>query len=122
MRYPFEKQRDLKDCGICSLLMIVRYYGGAVSKEYLRELTNTSKSGVTAYDLINGAKKIGFDIYGVRGNVNDLVMDDAPLIAHVVYKKNLKHFLVIYKIDKRKKLLLIADPNNNHISKMSIFY
>ena len=119
MRYPFEKQRDLKDCGICSLLMIVRYYGGAVSKEYLRELTNTNKSGVTAYDLINGAKKIGFDSYGVKGSIEDLVIDDAPLIAHVIYKKSIKHFIVIYKIDKKKKVLLVADPNSNHIKKMS---
>ena len=72
-KYPFETQRDLKDCGVCSLLIIVRYFGGSVSKEYLRELTNTTKSGVTAYDLINGAKKLGFDSYGVKGSVEDIL-------------------------------------------------
>ena len=119
MRYPFEKQRDLKDCGVCSLLMIVRYFGGSVSKEYLRELTNTTKSGVTAYDLINGAKKLGFDSYGVKGSIEDILINDTPLIAHIIYKKNVKHFIVIYKIDKHKKELLVADPNNNRVTKMS---
>ena len=119
MRYPFEKQKDLKDCGICSLLMIVRYYGGGVSKEYLREITDTNKFGVTAYNLINGAKKIGFDSYGVKGSIEDLNIDDAPIIAHVIYKKSIKHFIVIYKIDKKKKSLIIADPNNNHVTKLS---
>ena len=37
-----------KDCGICSLLSIIRFYGGDVSKEYLREITNTTKNGVSA--------------------------------------------------------------------------
>ena len=61
MKYPFEKQSDLKDCGVCSLLMLVRYYGGGVSKEYLRSITNTTKSGVSAYSLIEGAKELGSD-------------------------------------------------------------
>ena len=42
-------QDGFKDCGICSLLSIIRFYGGEVSKEYLRELTNTTKSGVSVY-------------------------------------------------------------------------
>ena len=36
-------QDGMKDCGICSLLSIIKYYNGNVSKEYLRQLTNTSK-------------------------------------------------------------------------------
>ena len=45
-------QDDIKDCGICSLLSIIRFYGGEVSKEYLREITNTTKDGVSFYNLI----------------------------------------------------------------------
>ena len=120
MKYPFEKQKDLKDCGVCCLLMLVRYYGGGISKEYLRDITNTDRSGVNAYDLIEGAKKIGFDSYGVNGNILDIDDKCLPCIAHVIYKKNLQHFIVIYKIDQKKKILLVADPNNNHITKMNI--
>ena len=111
MKYPFEKQKDLKDCGVCCLLMLTRYYGGGISKEYLRDITHTTKEGVTAFDLIEGAKKIGFDAYGVKGNIEDLEDTHCPCIAHIVYKKSYQHFIVIYKVDKKKKRLLVADPN-----------
>lgn len=119
MKYPFEKQKDLKDCGVNCLLMLIRYYGGGISKEYLREITNTTKSGVTAFNLIEGAKKIGFEAYGVKGDIEDLENQNCPCIAHVIYKKSFQHFIVIYKVDKLKKRLLIADPNNNHLNKIS---
>ena len=102
MKYPFEKQKDLKDCGVSCLLMLTRYYGGGVSKEYLREITNTNKSGVTAFNLIEGAKKIGFDAYGVRGNIKELDNKNLPCIAHIIFKKSYQHFIVIYKVDKKK--------------------
>lgn len=31
-------QDGVKDCGICSLLSVIRYYGGDVSKEYCENL------------------------------------------------------------------------------------
>ena len=46
-------QDGIKDCGVCCLLSIIRYYGGDVSREYLREITNTTKDGVSFYNLIN---------------------------------------------------------------------
>ena len=39
-------QDDLKDCGISCLLTIIKYYHGDVPKEYLREITKTTKDGV----------------------------------------------------------------------------
>jgi len=119
MKYPFVKQKDLKDCGCCCLLMLTRYYGGGVSLEYLRELTNTSKRGTTAYDLIEGSKKLGFNSIGVRGNINDLDNTKTPCIAHVVINKSYEHFIVIYKVDKKKNRLLIADSNKNNLTKIS---
>ena len=40
-------QDGMKDCGICCLLSIIRFYGGEVSKEYLREAT-PKDTGLTA--------------------------------------------------------------------------
>ena len=65
-------QDGIKDCGICSLLSIVRFYGGDVSKEYLREITNTTKNGVTAYNLIEGAKKLGLTAEAVNGDMSKI--------------------------------------------------
>lgn len=87
MKYPFEKQTDLKDCGVCCLLMLTRYYGGEVSKEYLRQITFTTKEGVSAYSLLEGAKILGFSGYGVKGDFKGLKKEDLPCIAHVVLIK-----------------------------------
>lgn len=103
-------QDGIKDCGICCLLSIIRFYGGEVSKEYLRELTNTTKEGVTLYNLIEAAKKIGFDAIGVTGQIENIDVNNLPCISHINVNKSLKHFVVIYKINKKKKELLIMDP------------
>ena len=52
-KYECVMQDGPNDCGICSLLTIVRVHNGDVSKEYLRNLTFTSSSGVNALSLIN---------------------------------------------------------------------
>ncbi len=109
-KYPVVIQDGLKDCGVCSLLMIMKKYGGGASKEYLRELTKTTKDGVNAYSLIDAAKKLNFSASGVTGSVEQLNNDLLPCIAHVIIDKKYKHFIVIYKINKNKKTLLIADP------------
>jgi len=44
-KYEWVRQDDIKDCGVCSLLTIIKTYGGGVSKEYLRELTKITKEG-----------------------------------------------------------------------------
>ena len=103
-------QDGIKDCGVCSLLSIIRYYGGDVSKEYLRELTNTTKSGVSAYNLLEGAKKIGFDGQGVKGDVKNIKMNNLPCLAHLVVNKSYQHFVVLYDVDLINEKVLIMDP------------
>ena len=99
-----------KDCGVCSLLSIIRFYGGDVSKEYLREITNTTKNGVSAFKLIEGATKMGFLAEGVSGDMTNLENNNLPCIAHLAISKTYKHFVVIYKIDKEAKKIIIMDP------------
>lgn len=104
-------QDGIKDCGICCLLSIIRHYGGNVSKEYLRELTNTTKNGVTAYSIVVSAKKIGFEAYALNGSIEEIDVNSLPLIAHVIINKHYKHFIVIYEIDFINKKILIMDPS-----------
>ena len=103
-------QDGIKDCGICCLLSIIRFYGGEVSKEYLREITNTTKDGVSLYDLIDAAKEIGFESIGLKGNLEDIEKEKLPCIVHFNINKNYKHFAVLYKIDKQKKKVILMDP------------
>lgn len=104
-------QDGIKDCGVCCLLSIIRYYGGDVSKEYLRQLTNTTKSGVTAWKLVEAARKFGFDSMGVKGDLKNIDINNLPCLAHIIYKKSYQHFVVIYEIDLTKENLIIMDPS-----------
>ena len=111
-------QDDMKDCGVSCLLSIIKYYGGYVSKEYLRELTKTNKNGVTALNLIRASKSLGFDAYGIKEKLKNIKSSDLPIIAHVIIDKKFNHFVVIYKIDYKKMQLLIMDPSKGFV-KMS---
>ena len=104
------KQRDLKDCGVCSLQSIILNYDGYVSLEKLRLDTFTTTYGTTALNLINAAKKYGFDSYGSKITAKELFSKNLclPAIAHLTLKNGLNHFVVIYKITKNK--LIIMDP------------
>lgn len=110
MKYPFVQQEGAKDCGVCSLLMILKFYGGSVSKEYLRELSKTTKKGVNASNLKRAAEQCGLEMIGVKGHVSKLTPSDLPCIAHVVIDSSYSHFLVIYQKNDRNQQLLIADP------------
>lgn len=109
-KYVFVKQQGYKDCACACLLMIIKYYNGFVSLEYLREITNTTNDGTTLYNLVDAAKKIGFNAYGLKGMFENLDDTLLPVIAHGIVEKKYKHFVVIYKIDKKSKTVTIADP------------
>ena len=100
-------QDDLKDCGVCSLLSIIKYYNGNVSREYLRELTKTTKEGVSALNILRTARELGFEAYGIKGKLKDLNDKVLPVIAHVIVDEKYPHFVVIYNIDYKKKILTI---------------
>lgn len=102
------KQQDLTDCGACSLSCIIKYYGGYVPIQKIREDTLTDHTGCTAYHLITAAKNYGFDAMGVK--VDDIHDENIyfPAIAHVVLKNGLNHFVVIYKITKKE--VYVMDP------------
>lgn len=99
-----------KDCGVCSLLSIIKYYGGNASKEYLRQLTNTTKNGVTAYNLIQAGEKLGFESFALSGSIEEMNLANLPCIAHVIINKSYQHFVVIYEVDFKNKKVLIMDP------------
>ena len=119
-KYPFVKQDGIKDCGVASLLMIVKYYKGNVGIEQLRDMTKTDKKGTTAYHLIEAAKQLGMDAKGVKCELEDLTKDNLvlPAIAYVTVDQSYNHYVVIYEINFNKKTILIADPANK-IKKIS---
>lgn len=105
-------QDDIKDCGACCLSSIIKYYGGYVHLETIKQDTFTTKDGTTLYHLSEAAKKYGFDTVGFKLTFNELINNDIffPLISSVLIKESILHFIVIYKINKVKKIITIMDP------------
>lgn len=106
------KQNSSYSCATACVLSIIRYYGGNISYEELNVILNASRYGTNAFDILNGVKNIGFDGRGIKLSFEDLINYELtnPLIAHVI-SNNLYHFLVIYKIDKKRKILIVMDPS-----------
>lgn len=107
-RRKYVKQDTMKDCGPACLLMIMRHYGGNYPLEQLRKMVNMDKNGTTAFDLIETAKRMGFDARGYKCEMFENIK--CPSIAHVVIDKMYHHFVVIRKVDIRNKKIIVADP------------
>lgn len=109
------KQNDMKDCGICCLESIIRYYKGNIPLEILRLDTKTNNNGTTAYNLLKTAKKYGLN--GIGKKIDNIHSKEItlPCIAHIITDKGINHFIVIYKI--KDKYIYIMDPSKGYIKK-----
>ena len=121
-KYKSVMQDGLMDCGVSSLLTIIKTYGGNVSKEYLRELTHTTKEGTNALYLLEAGKTLGFDTKALKGDILDLPNKYLPCIAHVIIDNKYPHFVVIQKIDRKKGLITISDPAKGLINMTLLQY
>lgn len=107
--FPHYQQLDSIDCGPTCLRIIAKYYGRNYSLESLRERSYIGKQGVSLLGISNAAESIGFRTQGVRSNIRQLNEEiPLPCILHW----NQHHFVVCYRIRKRKKgsLYAISDP------------
>lgn len=104
-KFPFYKQLDLKDCGPTCLRMIAKHYGKTFSREFLREISGITKTGVTLAGISDAANQIEMRTLGVNINLNSLV-NEAPTPFIVSWRQ--KHFVVVYKTTNTK--IYVADP------------
>ena len=108
------RQQDEKDCGVCSLLSIIRHYKGNVPLEQLRLDARTNNEGTTALNLVLASQKYGFDAVGMKvENVNDIKR--LPAIAHLNLEKGYSHYVVVEKITKDK--IILMDPAKGRVVK-----
>lgn len=111
-KYPFTKQEGLKNCACACIQMIVKYYKGYISMSELENLLSTNKDGTSAYKIVEGLRKLGFESQGIKTTLNEISPQNLilPCIAFVTIDKKYNHYVVIYKINFNKKKILIADP------------
>jgi len=96
------------DCGPTCLQMICSFYGKYIGLEYLRELCNQTKQGVSFLGIQEAAKHLGFEVCGIKCSLEEL--DELPLPCILHWHQN--HFVVLYKIkgNKSSKKYYISDP------------
>lgn len=109
------KQRDIRDCGVCCLASIIKYYNGYIPIEKIRLDAHTNIDGTSAYHIITAANKYGFDGSGINTSYCELYKNKSllPVIAYVTLKNGITHYVVIYEI--YKNTLKIMDPAKGYI-------
>ncbi|MGR5969481.1 cysteine peptidase family C39 domain-containing protein [Bacillus paranthracis] len=115
------KQLDKHDCGLACISSILKFHGLNYGIDYLRDLT-FDKEGYSLKDLISLFKKFDdFSCKPVQVNKNKLIdvleRIKTPCIALINYD-NEGHYIVVYK--KEKNHVVISDPEEEKITKMSI--
>ena len=108
-KYDYVLGQNSYDCGIASIMTILKYYGINTSREKLINRLNKKRDGYTAYDLVKISKQFDIESYGIKSNIHDI--KKLPAIAHTIKDKNMFHFIVIFEINKKKQTILIMDPS-----------
>lgn len=92
------KQHDITDCGAACLASVCAYFGLQFPVSRIRQYAFTDQKGTNVLGLIEAANKLGFSAKGVRAQFEALKIVPKPVIAHIIVKNQLQHFVVIYKV------------------------
>ena len=85
--------------------MICKYYGSFYELEFLRELTGIRKEGISVYDYVVAAEKLGLRSQAFSMSYWKF-RNEMPLPCTVHWKGH--HFVVVYKITS--KYIYVSDP------------
>ena len=111
------KQRDITDCVAACLASVAAFYKLELPVAKIRQMASTDQKGTNVLGLIEAATKMGFSAKGVRGEFDALLDVPMPVIAHVLVKKVLHHYVVLYKVTSKQ--VEYMDPGDGQIHKVS---
>ena len=110
--FPFIKQPDAMDCGVCCLKMIATFYKRNYEIDTLRKYASMNIDGVSLLGISKAAEQLGFKTMGgfisIRNLINKGVL---PCVLH--WTQN--HFVVLYRIKNGEKFY-VADPGKGLIT------
>ncbi len=110
------KQHDVTDCGAACLASVAAHYRLGLPIARIRQLAGTDQRGTNLLGLMQAAEKLGFTCRGVRAEEEALKTEaEFPAIAHVVVRKQLHHFVVVYKVTD--KYVQVMDPATGRMDK-----
>jgi len=112
------KQQDITDCGAACLASVAAYFGLKYPIARIRQFAFTDKKGTNITGMLEAAGKLGLDAKGVKGPLECLPNLPLPVVAHVIVKEALQHFVVIYKVSKES--IWVMDPGDGKLHKKTV--
>ncbi len=100
------RQFENTECGITCIRIIARFWGKKIPLEYLRQIADISKTGISIAHLLECCKKIGLEAKAAKIPVESL--KDMPLPAILFWDQG--HFVVLYDYCSRRRKFYVADP------------
>lgn len=111
-RYPYVMQEESSDCAAAAVGTILKKYKSEYTILKLREILGTDSSGTTVKGIVNGLEKLNFISAALKTDIDNITNDiTLPAIARVKLLNIGYHYVVIYKVDTRKRQFIIADPS-----------
>lgn len=117
------KQHDKRDCGAACLATICNYNGIKTTLVEARELSCVDKQGVSVYGISQAAEKQGLIPEALEGTIEELIAGinnkefRFPIIAHIITKQNLGHYIIIKKYINEKFHIFDPAKGNYKIQK-----
>ncbi|MCL1936708.1 MAG: cysteine peptidase family C39 domain-containing protein [Defluviitaleaceae bacterium] len=119
-KYHTVLQENENDCAIACISTVLKQNGINIDISKIREITNISKEGTTAKDIIKTLEFFGFVVKAVKVTKEAFYLHfPLPCIAHVVVDNRLEHYIVIHSITKNK--IIVSDPGYGIIKVTPIF-
>ena len=110
IKKTFTKQYSQFFCGLACLTSIVKYHGGEITQEKLRETSGTTLQGTSLLGLCQSAQKLGFEVQGFEADAENLKKLEVPVILHILKDKKLEHYVVCYGYEAGR--FTIGDPGS----------
>ncbi len=110
-KVPVIMQMEALECGAACLCMISSYYGKWVPLPKVRKDCGVSRDGSVAKNILVAARKYGFEASGYKMEPSDIGEMPLPAIIHW----NFNHFVVLTKIDYKKKKVHLNDPARGRV-------
>lgn len=103
-------QQDQTDCGAACLSSIIKYYGGIIEIDKIRQVSGTSQYGTTLLGLRNAAIHFGFEAEGFEvDSIENLKGIQQLAILHVNISEGQHHFIIFFKWLEDNRIL-VGDP------------
>ncbi len=112
------QQRDITDCGAACLASVAAHYRLRLPVSRIRQLAGTDTGGTNLLGLTEAATKLGFQAKGAKGPPDCLPKIPLPAIAHITLKNQLLHFVVIYRVTRKK--IWVMDPADGQLHQQSL--